>query len=367
MKKFFFIVLLWFVSQPIFAQIYDNGVRYEFISDDELEVVSYGSSKRHVDLEIPAYFVIDGYRYYVTSIANRAFANCENLESITLPSKVTVIGNDAFSRCTNLYNVVLPSSLVSIGERVFMECTSLTSIKIPKKVETIGFGAFLNCENLSSVFLPSSVEEIGGYAFSNCKSLKTIKLPNYLHVLEYRMFSGCDSLHDVTLPKYVREICYYAFGDCLSLDSISIPKSIREIEYYAFKGCPSLKKVVLEPNIYTVKIGKEAFGECDSLSEFHCLTTKPPVGKDEPFSSYNATLYVPCQSKSEYETNEIWSNFSMIECEDPLSVENITQDDAPESIYDVQGREIPNLQKGLNIVKFKNGNTEILYLNSGLR
>ena len=70
----------------------------------------------------------------------------------TIPTdgSVTSIGYDAFDGM-NITSITIPASVTSIGERAFANCTKLTSITIPNSVTSIGYEAFYNCRSLTSI------------------------------------------------------------------------------------------------------------------------------------------------------------------------------------------------------------------------
>lgn len=47
----------------------------------------------------------------VTEIDGRAFENCEDLVSITLPESITHIGHEAFSNCKSLASLIIPNGV----------------------------------------------------------------------------------------------------------------------------------------------------------------------------------------------------------------------------------------------------------------
>lgn len=61
----------------------------------------------------------------VTSIADSAFASCENLVSVTLPEGLTHIGAEAFSFCSRLSSIAMPDSVTTIGREAFCRCSNL--------------------------------------------------------------------------------------------------------------------------------------------------------------------------------------------------------------------------------------------------
>ena len=110
----------------------------------------------------------------VTSIGDKAFAECTSLTSITIPDGVASIGRYAFFDCTSLTSITIPDSVTSIGDGVFVSCTSLTSIMIPDSVTSIGVRAFVSCESLTSITIPAGVTSIGEEAFSWCSILTAV-------------------------------------------------------------------------------------------------------------------------------------------------------------------------------------------------
>ncbi|MDR0766820.1 MAG: leucine-rich repeat protein, partial [Odoribacteraceae bacterium] len=64
----------------------------------------------------------------LTSIPERAFAGCKEMEAVMLPDQVTSIADNAFEGCTALASVTLPDALESTGERAFAGCTALNDV-----------------------------------------------------------------------------------------------------------------------------------------------------------------------------------------------------------------------------------------------
>ena len=67
-----------------------------------------------------------------------AFADCENLRSISLPQGMTSIGKRAFCNCQSIEEIILPSSIMKIDDEAFLNCSKLENINIPTTVEYVG-------------------------------------------------------------------------------------------------------------------------------------------------------------------------------------------------------------------------------------
>ena len=230
----------------------------------------------------------------VTSIGDRAFEDCESLQSINIPDSVTSIGDGAFAFCRSLQSITIPDSVTFIGDGAFHGCESLQSINIPDSVTSIGDEAFYGCESLQSINIPDSVTSIGCGAFAWCKSLQSIKIPDSVTSIGNIAFNGCESLRKVdicnknyytqdnvlissqgvvlscwsheehiVLPDSVTSIGDSAFWGCYHLESINIPDSVTSIGNRAFCDCRLLNSVIIHDSV--TSIGNYAFMWCESL------------------------------------------------------------------------------------------------------
>ena len=117
----------------------------------------------------------------VTSLGQRAFYLCKNMQTIQLPTSLTKIGYSAFSTCSNLKKIELPENLTTIQGNAFAKCTSLSSISIPDSVTNLGNQAFTDCTELKSVRFGKGLARMVGGApsifFSKCSKLEKFVFP----------------------------------------------------------------------------------------------------------------------------------------------------------------------------------------------
>ena len=80
----------------------------------------------------------------------------------------------------------------------------------------------------------------------------------------------------------------------------------------AFEGCIRLGKVSLGYGMEN--IAANAFAECKRLYDIYVYATYPPFADESSFANYNVDLYIPCESKRDYEYDIVWGEFKYIEC-----------------------------------------------------
>ena len=107
----------------------------------------------------------------IEGIGYAAFAGCDQLQSIVLPSSITYIEDYAFAS-TGLTSIDLPSTVVVMGDGVFSRCTALTHATI--NAETIGGFAFLGDTALTELNIGARVGYISEGAFNGCTALNTV-------------------------------------------------------------------------------------------------------------------------------------------------------------------------------------------------
>ncbi len=201
-----FLVALFFATTAIYAYNFQVGDLYYNITSSTapytVEVTyqqawSSDNYKGLTTVTIPASVTYNGTTYAVTSIGDRAFLQCNNITSVTIPNTVTSIGNSAFQSCTNLTSISIPNT-VTIGEGAFDNTAwynsqpdgvvyinnmlynykgtmpAGTTIVVQEGTVSIPNNAFYDCTGLTSITIPSSITSIGQYAFYGCTGLNSV-------------------------------------------------------------------------------------------------------------------------------------------------------------------------------------------------
>lgn len=104
-------------------------------------------------------------------IGTEAFADCKNLKTVNIPTRVDV-RDEAFARCRNLTEAVISENCV-MGEMVFTECRNLKVCNWPASLKTVEYGMFCDCPKLETVNGCGNITRVKDYGFYNT-GLKTL-------------------------------------------------------------------------------------------------------------------------------------------------------------------------------------------------
>lgn len=136
--------------------------------------------KKQKTIIIPAAVNINGVKYKITAIADKAFKGNKNVTKVKMGSGITRIGKNAFYGCKSLKTVTIGKNATEIGAKAFYKCTSLTKVTIPAKVRKIGKSAFYGCRKLKLVDVKTKKltgKRVGAKAFQNIHKKARIKVP----------------------------------------------------------------------------------------------------------------------------------------------------------------------------------------------
>ena len=221
--------------------IYEFGdYTYIFLSDREVQIVCWDGDA--ATLRVPE--ALDGYA--VTSVSECAFADCEALQSVSLPGTVRDIGDGAFVGCVGLTRVELSEGLESIGAAAFEGCEALTRIALPATVKALGDNPFKGCVNLWDIEV--SPENQGLYTVDGVLFSKADR--------RLVCFPGGNTAERYEVPEGVTAIGANAFDRDLYLQQVVLPRSLEAIGRGAFDGCAALEAMNLPASV--TAIGEDA-------------------------------------------------------------------------------------------------------------
>ncbi|MGN1078489.1 MAG: leucine-rich repeat protein, partial [Candidatus Gallimonas sp.] len=230
--------------------------------------------------------------YETVEIPAFCFAQCENLERVTLHNNLIVIGEGAFCQNPALTRFEFGTFRVeSIGAQAFYECTELASFTLPDCAVSIGEYALRNCSSLTTLAFGANTElkNLGGALFSGT-AIETFTVPaeneRYAVSDDGRLLlnaakdtvlvaaTGYD-FGEYTLAGY-QTVGSSAFSGA-KITKLTISDSRTVLSDYAFAWCTELTEVVF-PAEEGVLVGAHAFDNSSALVTLTNLNSVKSVG-----------------------------------------------------------------------------------------
>lgn len=216
-----------------------------------------------------------------TSVPAEVFKDSKNLTEVVLPTAVTEIKNAAFKGCTSMKSLIFgkrhsksaSDTTITIGAWAFANCEELNYVSVPTdsvKIDPTAFEntrismkshhellTFADTTNVQDVLILAHVTQIPDSLFYNeftgnihLRSLKFAEGSKLLRIGS-SAFRECQSITSIELPESVVQIGDSAFFNSSSL-SIEIPNNVEEIGSQALydvnviRFTPGQKLTVLE-------------------------------------------------------------------------------------------------------------------------
>ena len=238
-----------------------NGLYYELDTSSRTAKLTYQTTgtdnyaSLSANVSVPGTVTYNNVSFIVTEIADRAFANCTSLESISIPASVTTIGTTVYNNTASL---------------PFYNCTSLKNVRFEDGDTDLYLGASCYIYNNDSypkgLFYSCPLEEVYIGRNINYQNLNYYG-GVYTHAGEaryygYSAFYNQSKLSKVTIGEKVTKLPQYAFYNCSAIEDVSFGNALISIEKYTFNGCRSLKTAMLPETV--TYIGEYAFYDCSN-------------------------------------------------------------------------------------------------------
>ena len=353
----------------------------------------------------------------ITSIGEMAFYGCSGFTgNLILPNSITTIGNSAFRGCSGFTgNLTLPNSITTIGESAFYECSGFNgNLTLPNSIATIGTYTFYRCSGFTgNLTLPKSLEVVDYNSFYACNNIQTFKFQSLPEVIQGSLndYKPIVSLSDdsyisgqatgtVDAISYTRQMSS-DWGTLVLPYSLTLTGSepyrlynietvsedelvLKQLEGVVDAGTPcvvhrnnkeaelsfeannaAIKKVIYFLSVgdnmtfsgtYETKnvtdgyvIAKDCFWNVAEL-----MKNKPETVKGAKVGPFRAWLDGNVASGPAQLAMRIDGSTTGINTPDALDALN----DAEAEYYDLSGKRLHELQKGVNIVRMKSGKTK---------
>lgn len=241
---------------------FKNCVKLPFLSVDtsnlaEINATAFEGCTGLTDVRI------DGGEKKQTTIADGAFATCENLNWVII-NNIKSVGKKAF---TNLPISLLNINQVdAIGESAFAGCDKLENPVI-QNTKTIGASAFAGsgAQTDDNKVLLDSIQNVGSRAFEGCQftsaDIRDLeKVTTYTDPetkIEYSPFAKSRIKKVEFSDETKNTVCTKAFKNVTSLQSVELAYcliygNISTIDASAFEGCVNLTDINLSDELTTI-------------------------------------------------------------------------------------------------------------------
>ena len=214
-----------------------NNITYQVLSNSEVAVS--GSESTITDVSIPNTLTA-GNIFAVKSIYKNAFANCKNIETVTIPDNMDVSKSGlTFTKDNITYKLLSNSEVAVCGAE-----STITDVTIPStitagmsfSVNSIETNAFSGCNNLKSVVIPETIKIIGESAFAGCSKLAKVTCmattPPEANKNSFENYNGylyfpCESKDD-----YDIDVCWGTFQhkECIASETVELTKDEVTVE-----------------------------------------------------------------------------------------------------------------------------------------
>lgn len=187
------------INDPYKYSYESPGLKFRITDEKEKTCALIDGRAASGTVSIPAYTVIGLERYEVTEIAPHAFYGNNRLtELITHPSLLK-IGERAFASCQSLHIVNLPTSLELIDGYAFHDCNSLNMLTFNRFPVELAESCFLGCESVIHVHCAGDISEYSritaGTGIENALPIECEPFYNPMIGLKvYRMFNEIESV-----------------------------------------------------------------------------------------------------------------------------------------------------------------------------
>ena len=223
-------------------------------------------------------------------LADRAFQMCQ-FEKLVITGCDLIVGENCFSYCEDVTEIYISGSNIEfeeyafyqvgkdakltiknttgvIGDRAF-QVAPLAEINIIDCEIEVGENAFSYCEDVITVNINNCSIELGEYAFYDCGDEMTVMIYESDVVMDDRAFQCCEAI-SLEINNSDVEMGSNTFSYCEELSAVVIVECNVFVGEYCFYSCPELISVSIDENITTedvsIELDDRAFQMCEGLT-----------------------------------------------------------------------------------------------------
>ena len=250
----------------------------------------------------------------------------DQIYDVNFNAQTTKVGNYAFAQCSNLNTVTLASSTNQIGDFAFSECSSLTRITIPANEvissSELAFGYSFDRKKMTIEVPESMVDAYKGAMFwyeFNIVAMGgseggTVEDDIVDGLVEgdirwsFKRATGLLSIYGFgAMPDWIQSMA--PWGEYVdAIQEVEVCYGITYVCNGAFANCPNITKVTTAASVNS--IGEYIFTSNNSPIQFYVQNMTPPSITSNTFANVNDCVYAYCYESAftAYDNNPLWND-----------------------------------------------------------
>ena len=210
----------------------------------------------------------------VTKIAEHAFYNAEDIDSIIFVGKTMKLDKKAFQSC-EVKKIVITGCEFNIGENAFSYCDDMKELYISNSKLEVEEYAFYDTGKKMNVTIKNCNGILGKKGFQS-SGIKDLTISGCSFEFGENAFSYCEDLENIKMENSNLEIGSYAFYDSGDNMAVSFNDCKLELGSKSFQSCDMITLTISGSD--TV-IGENAFSYCDDLTDVVIGENKTEIKK----------------------------------------------------------------------------------------
>ena len=210
----------------------------------------------------------------VTKIAEHAFYNAEDIDSIIFAGKTIKLDKKAFQSC-EVKKIVITGCELNIDENAFSYCDDMKEIYISNSKLEVEEYAFYDAGKKMNVTIKNCNGILGKKGFQS-GGIKDLTISGCSFELGENAFSYCEDLENIRMENSNLEIGSYAFYDSGDNMAVSFTDCKLDLGSKSFQSCDIITLTISGGD--TV-IGENAFSYCDDLTDVVLGENKTEIKK----------------------------------------------------------------------------------------
>ena len=246
-------------------------------------------------ITIPAQINYAGGTYQVSSIASKAFINCNKIEKVVIPASVKAIGTQAFNGCGSLMSVISRMEEPFVfGENAFTNINQYTGLHVPEETKDAYIAAGWTDEVFPGGIVYGDDTRTRGYSFTsiNEDGVEITYIITDLDARTVQVGNGSVPAIDIALEGELNIPSEVEFE--------GVTYNVNSIGAKAFMNSTSITSAIIPSEI--VNIGTQAFAGCTGLKAVYSRIQNPFELEATAFNKVNAlcALHIPEGTKDSY-------------------------------------------------------------------